>query len=386
MFVVLRGLIIFVLLPTQIDRLKRSRSRPVIFLLACLLASLMGCFFAIEILGFYIYFELSALLVFFLVIGLGYQPERLVARMYLLMFTIMSSMPFFAYRVIRISHTCFAQFEFLYSSNNLLLNYYSNGFFVLVSLGFLVKFPIYFFHVWLPKAHVEASARGSIILAGVLLKLGVYGFYRISMLINGGLARMVYFFRLLGGGIISVLCLRAHDLKILIAYSSVAHIRFLIGAIISNSFLGCTGALGIRIAHGFASRGLFFGAGIFYAFTNSRLLLFNSGQLTWAPWFTLIWCLLCFRNIGTPPRFNFWSEVVLLFSLARFFSLRLILTSIPLFVRVAFRLLLFLLTQRQKESIGRLSVTIATKKDMIISYFHILFLLFVLVFFVLIFK
>ena len=77
---------------------------------------------------------------------------------------------------------------------------------------------------------------------------------------------------------------------------------------------------------------------------------------------------------------------MLLFSLARFFSLRLILTSIPLFVRVAFRLLLFLLTQRQKESIGRLSVTIATKKDMIISYFHILFLLFVLVFFVLIFK
>ena len=101
-------------------------------------------------------------------------------------------------------------------------------------LGILVKFPLYLFHIWLPKAHVEASALGSMVLASILLKLGVYGFMRIRIFLSGFAVYFLFCFRMLGASIVRILCLRARDFKVLIAYSSVAHIGFLIRGLISG--------------------------------------------------------------------------------------------------------------------------------------------------------
>jgi NADH-ubiquinone oxidoreductase chain 4 len=95
--------------------------------------------------------------------------------------------------------------------------------------AFLVKFPIYLVHIWLPKAHVEAPVSGSIILAGVLLKLGGYGIYLISLFILGRMnCLLISVIRMIGGSLLGILCCRVTDIKILIAYSSVVHMALII--------------------------------------------------------------------------------------------------------------------------------------------------------------
>lgn len=131
---------------------------------------------------------------------------------------------------------------------------------------------------------MEASSGGSMALAGILLKLGAYGLFRLRGVVyrrEGG--AFILFFSLIGGAMLRVLCIRFVDFKVLIAYSSVAHMRLVIGGIISSNNSGEVSSLGISLRHGFVSSGLFFGAGLLYARTNRRLFTFNNGVMSWAP-------------------------------------------------------------------------------------------------------
>lgn len=269
-------------------------------------------FFLIKnLLIFYFFFEIRLIPIFFVVIYLGYNFERLRSAYYILIYTLLISLPILIYIIIIFKIRCRWDF-FLLKIIKINLSFW--GIFLIIG-SFLVKIPIYIFHIWLPKAHVEAPVYGSMVLASILLKLGRYGLIQIIIIFLKNILNFINLFiriGLIGRLIIRFVCLIQIDIKRIIAYSSIVHMNIILCILIRCTYIGFIRAYIIIISHGLCSSGLFFIVNLYYVRSLRRLIIFNKGLINLLPLFIFIWFILCSANFSFPLSISFFGEIFLI--------------------------------------------------------------------------
>nr|YP_004935640.1 NADH dehydrogenase subunit 4 [Alloeorhynchus bakeri]ADI75227.1 NADH dehydrogenase subunit 4 [Alloeorhynchus bakeri] len=290
---------------------------------------------------FYLFFESSLIPTLFLIYGWGYQPERISAGYYLLFYTLFASLPLLISLFYINMNSCTLYFDLI----GLCMNMYI---FMALIFAFLIKMPLIMFHFWLLKAHVEAPVSGSMILAGVLLKLGGYGLYRVySFMYEYSLSFNIIFvlMSLLGTFVVGVMCLVQIDIKTLIAYSSVAHMGLVISGLMIFNDWGILGSIILMIGHGLCSSALFCLANIVYERLHSRSIFINKGLMSFMPSMCLLWFLLCIGNMAAPPTLNLVGEIMLINGILSWSSYTWLLLGFSCFLSCCYSIYLYSYTQ-----------------------------------------
>nr|ALO64611.1 NADH dehydrogenase subunit 4 [Bombus lapidarius] len=283
-----------------------------------LLIFMMVTFMSMNFLAFYFFYESSLLLIFFMIMEWGYSEDRVLAAFYLMFYTLIFSLPML-YLIFKMLENYGSMSFYIMEIINVKFDNFS---FMYLFMSFLVKIPLYMFHGWLIKAHVEASFFSSMILASIMLKLGSYGMLRLILIFKNMFINLYYLMilNLVGLLILSLICLFQFDMKLIIALSSVVHMGIMIMGILSGSKLGIFGGLMMMISHGLVSSGLFYLVNMIYSQTNSRIIFINKGMINFMPSMTMMWFMMCIFNSGAPISLNMVSEIFLLISLISWFK------------------------------------------------------------------
>jgi NADH-quinone oxidoreductase subunit M len=288
-------------------------------------STMLGALVALDLLLFYVFWELM-LVPMFLIIGVWGGERRIYASIKFLLFTMVGSLPMLA----AILYLVYAHTQAAGTPSFALTELYGTAMppaasmlcFLAFFLAFAVKVPMFPLHTWLPDAHVEAPTGGSVILAGVLLKMGTYGFLRFLIpLFPNAMAESAHWIAVLAViGIVygALVAMVQPDMKKLVAYSSVSHLGFVMLGIASLNTPGMEGAVYQMLNHGVSTGALFFLVGVVYERRHTRLISEYGGLWKQLPIYAVCFLVIMLSSIGLPGLNGFVGEFLILLGGFRF--------------------------------------------------------------------
>lgn len=283
--------------------------------------AMLGVFMALDFLLFFVFWELVLVPMYFIIAIWG-GPRRVYAAVKFLIYTLIGSvLMFLGILTLYFQHALQSgaySFEIAQLLGTRMPGNVQWWVFWAFFLGFAVKVPMWPFHTWLPDAHVEAPTAGSVILAGVLLKMGTFGFLRYSFPLLPDAAKdpkvvqVVAILSIIGIIYGALVSLMQKDWKKLVAYSSVSHMGFCTLGMIAMNQAGITGSMLQQINHGVSTSLLFLIAGIIYERRHTREIAEFGGLLRVMPVFTIIFLITALSSMGMPPLNGFIGEIIIL--------------------------------------------------------------------------
>nr|YP_009132726.1 NADH dehydrogenase subunit 4 [Bangia fuscopurpurea]AKA66491.1 NADH dehydrogenase subunit 4 [Bangia fuscopurpurea] len=306
-------------------------------------AILIQVFCVLDILFFYIFFE-SVLIPMFLIIGVwGSRQRKIRAAYQFFIYTLAGSLLMLLAILVIYFQQGTTDIQVLWNVNFDIRTQ------ILLWLAFFaslaVKIPMVPFHIWLPEAHAEAPTAGSVILAGVLLKMGGYGFLRFSLPMfpeaSIYFAPVIYLLSIIAAIYASLTTIRQVDLKKIIAYSSVSHMGFVTLGLFSFNIQGIEGSIILMLSHGLVSSALFLCVGILYDRHKTRILKYYGGLVQVMPIFSILLLFFIFSNIGFPGTSSFVGELLVLMGLFQFSPMVTFLSAFSMILGAGYSVWLF---------------------------------------------
>jgi NADH-quinone oxidoreductase subunit M len=299
-----------------------GRERGYYALLLTLLTGVLGVFLATDLFFFYVFWEVMLIPMYF-IIGIWGGKNRLYAAIKFFVFTMAGSLLMLVAIVVLAwsvaGRTGVLSFRYGYLLDNAsAAGALAPWLFAAFALAFAIKVPVFPFHTWLPDAHVEAPTAGSVLLAGVLLKMGTYGFLRFAVpffpevAMSPWVTNLVLVLALIGIVYGALVAMVQPDIKKLVAYSSVSHLGFVMLGIWSATVQSVDGAIMVMIGHGISTGALFFLVGMLYERRHTREISAYGGIARVMPVFSLIFTVVALSSIGLPGLNGFIGEFLVL--------------------------------------------------------------------------
>src|SRR3954468_6076681 len=298
------------------------RERAFYALMLTLLTGLVGVFLALDLFVFYVFFEVMLIPMYF-IIGIWGGANRLYAAIKFFIYTMAGSLLMLGAIIVLVWKVSAVTGTISFAYEHLLRNSAGVGsvapwLFAAFAVAFAIKVPIFPFHTWLPDAHVEAPTAGSVLLAGVMLKIGTYGFLRFAVpffphvALSPTVSALMVTLAVVGIVYGALVAMVQPDVKKLVAYSSVSHLGFVMLGIWGGSLQSVQGALMVMISHGFSTGALFLLIGMLYERRHTRLIADYGGIARVVPVFSLILTVVSLSSIGLPGLNGFVGEFLVL--------------------------------------------------------------------------
>lgn len=333
---------IFVIIFLFLSNIEYKNYKNILLTLYIIYIMLIQIFTTENLLLFFFFFESIVFPMYFIIVSGGSRFQRHKAAQYFFYFTVIGSLLMFLAINILLLDFSNLNIHFLVRRTIDTPLYYQQVLWFCFFISFAIKIPMFPFHTWLPEAHVEAPTHISVLLAGILLKLGIYGMIRILFILfplaNQFFADYVIALAIIGALVSGVTAIKQVDIKRMIAYASISHMNIIVIGLYVNDPLAFFGSIFQCIGHGYVAAALFISIGILYDRYKTRLFYYYGGLVLCMPLFSTFFFLFILANIAFPLTSNFIGELLIFLGISKLHLGLIILSISSIIVGTAYSL------------------------------------------------